>query len=147
MPATENAPLVLRSDTQAVSIEAYPEHVYSFVADPENLPAWAVGFCRAIRWDGRAEQWIVATAQGEIPIRYATDPATRTIDFYFSPAPDVEVAAFSRVVPNDRGSEYIFTQFQPPGMADDAFAAQIRALMEELQVLRALMHARAASRT
>lgn len=147
MPTTENSPLVLRSDTQAVSIEAHPEQVYAFVADPENLPAWAVGFCRAIRRDGQAGQWIVATADGEIPIRYATDAATLTIDFFFTLAPGVEVAAFSRVVPNGYGTEYVFTQFQPRGMSDDVFAAQIRALMEELHVLRALMHARAACRT
>jgi hypothetical protein len=147
MPIIENAPLTLRSNTQAVSIEAHPGQVYAFVVNPENLPAWAVGFCRAIRWDAPTQQWIVATANGEIPIRYATDEATRSIDFHFTPAPGVEVAAFSRVVPNGVGSEYIFTQFQAAGMSDDAFAAQTRALGEELHVLRALMHARAACRT
>lgn len=147
MPITENAPLVVRSDTRAVSIEARPEDVYAFVADPENLPTWAVGFCRAIRREAGTDRWIVTTAHGEMPIRYMTHEAAHAIDFHFTPTPGVEVAAFSRVVPNGHGSEYIFTQFQPIGMSDDVFSTQTRALVEELQVLRALMHARAACRT
>jgi hypothetical protein len=62
------------------------------------------------------------------------------------PAPDVEVAAFSRVIPNAKGAEYIFTQFQTPGMSDEIFDAQRRALIEELHALRAILQARAACR-
>ena len=94
MPITENAPLVVRSDTRVVSIEARPEDVYAFVADPENLPTWAVGFCRAIRREAGTDRWIVTTAEGEMPIRYMTHEAAHAIDFHFTPAPGVEVAAF-----------------------------------------------------
>ena len=39
----------LRSDTQAVSIDGHAEQVFDFLADPTNLPKWAVGFCHSIR--------------------------------------------------------------------------------------------------
>lgn len=131
-----------RSNTQTISIAAPPEQVFDFVANPETLPVWAVGFCRHIRPDGT--RWIVTTAHGEMPIRVATDRACGTIDFYFSPAPDAEMAAFSRVVPNGRGSEYVFTQFQGADMPAGDFEAQVAALGEELLVLRGVIQARLA---
>jgi hypothetical protein len=134
-----------RSNTRTVAIDAPAKHVFEFVADPGNLPRWAVGFCRAIRRDDVApDRWIVTTAQGELPIRFVTDPTLGVVDFYIAPAPGVEAAAFSRVVPNGGGAEYVFTQFQAPGMPDGVFERQVHALVEELQVLRALIGARAA---
>jgi hypothetical protein len=133
---------VEKTNTQTVSIAAAPTRAFDFIANPETLPLWAVGFCRRIRREGAG--WIVTTAQGDVPIRYETDRARGTIDFHFSPAPGVEVAAFSRVVPNGDGAEYMFTQFQTPGMADAVFEAQVSALGEELRVLGSAIRARAA---
>jgi uncharacterized protein YndB with AHSA1/START domain len=128
-----------------VTIDAPATDVFAFLADPENLPRWAVGFCRAIRRDTEeAGRWIVTTAQGDLPIRYVTDNERGTVDFYLSPAPGLEAAAFSRVVPNGDGAEYVFTQLQAPGMTDEVFERQVHALTEELQVLRGLIQARTA---
>jgi hypothetical protein len=147
MTSTKHTATTTRSDTRAVTIGAAPAEVFEFVADPESLPQWAVGFCRAIRRDDAAPgRWIVTTSQGDLPIRYVTDAALGVIDFYLSVAPGVEAAAFSRVVPNGEGAEYIFTQFQAPRMPDDVFEGQVRALVAELQVLRGLITARAACR-
>lgn len=132
-----------RSDTRAVTIESAANEVFEFIANPENLPRWAVGFCRSIRRAEAPDRWIVTTAQGDLPVRYVTDAALGVIDFYLSPAPGVEAAAFSRVVPNGEGAEYVFTQFQAPGMPDEVFEGQVRALVEELHVLRGLIRARA----
>lgn len=131
----------MRSDTRCVTIEAHAVQVFQFLADPENLPRWAVGFCRSIRRDGG--RWIAQTAQGDVGIRYVTDPTLGVIDFCISQAPGAEVVAHSRVVPNGDGAEYVFTQFQAPGMPDDVFEANVAALKEELIVLKALMRARA----
>lgn len=135
-----------RFDTRSVTIEAPPSVVFGFVADPQNLPSWAVGFCRSIRRDEH-DGWVVTTASGEIAMRYETNEPAGTIDFRFSPEDGIEVTAFSRVVPNGHGSEYVFTQYQFDGMPNDVFEGQIRALEAELQVLRGLIHARAACRT
>jgi hypothetical protein len=143
--STKHHVTTLRSDTRAITIEAAAKEVFAFAADPENLPRWAVGFCRAIRPDlGTPGRWIVTTAQGDVALRYVIDAAFGAIDFYLAPAPGVELPAFSRVVPNGEGAEYVFTQFQSPGMPDDVFEGQVRALVEELQVLRGLIMARAA---
>jgi uncharacterized membrane protein len=132
----------LRSDTQAVSIDGPVEQVFDFLADPANLPKWAVGFCHSIRRDG--DHWMVTTAGGEVSIRYVTDRELGVVDFYISPAPGIEAAAFSRVLPRGGGAEYVFTQFQAPGMPDEVFTGQVHALLEELRILQSLIRARAA---
>ena len=134
----------MRSSTESVTINVDHRHLFEFLADPYNLPKCAVGFCRAIRREG--DRWVVQTSQGEAAVRYVTHPDLGVVDFYIAAAPGLEVAAFSRVVPNADGAEYVFTQFQAPGMPDDLFESQVRALKEELVVLRALMHAQAACR-
>jgi hypothetical protein len=132
----------MRTDTQTVTVAVGCEELFAFLAEPENLPRWAVGFARGIRRDGEA--WIVQTAQGEMPVRYAVDAARGTIDFCMTVAPGTEAVAYSRVVPNGQDSEYIFTQFQHPGMSDEVFAAQRMTLAEELAILPILFRAHAA---
>lgn len=126
----------MKANTQAVSIEAAPSRVLDLVADPENLPRWAVGFARGIRRDG--DRWIVSTGDGEVGLRIQTDRAAGTVDFHLEPAPGLEALAASRVIPRGMNSEYVFTQFQSPGMPDDTFQASIKALGHELKVLKAL---------
>jgi hypothetical protein len=134
-----------RADTRAISIHASPDHVYDFVSEPQNLPLWAVGFCRSIRRDdATSDRWLVTTPQGEVPVRYSTDRAHRVVDFHLFPESGQPVTAHSRVVPNGDGAEYVFTQLQAPGMPDAVFDAQVTALIEELEVLQRIMAARAA---
>ena len=51
----------MRSDTQTVTIDADPKDVLAFVANPENLPRWAIGFAKSVRRD--AGHWLVTTGQ------------------------------------------------------------------------------------
>jgi hypothetical protein len=135
----------MRSDTQSVTLPADHTEVFDFLANPENLPQWAVGFCRSIRPD--QDRWLVDTGHGEVPMRYIADPTLGVIDFHFTPALEVEAVARSRVVPNGDGAEYLFTQFQTPGMPDEVFEAQRSTLADELEVLRMLFKARASCPT
>ena len=127
----------MRANTQTISNEAAPAAVFSFLADMSNLPRWAIGFAKAIREEGG--RWRVVTGHGEVPIRIDADERRGTLDFRIEVAPGVEALAASRVVPRGRASEYVFIQFQPPGMADDAFTMNVKAVQHELQVLKALL--------
>ncbi len=84
------------------------------------------------------------TTGGEVPIRVEADAARGTIDFHMAVAPRGEAIAYSRVVPDGAGAEYVFTQFQGPGMPDEVFAAQRAALAEELALLPILFRAQLA---
>ena len=132
----------MRADTQTITLPVNFEEAFAFLAEPENLPRWAVGFARGIRREG--DDCIVQTAQGEMPIRVVADAVRGTIDFQMRVAPEFEAVAYSRVVPNDSGAEYVFTQFQLPGMADEVFAAQRAALAEEMAILPILFRAQVA---
>lgn len=134
--------MTVPADTQTVTIPASSLEAFAYLAEPENLPRWAVGFARGIRRDG--EGWVVQTAQGEMPIRYVTDEERGTIDFHMTVAPGVEIVAYSRILPNGEGAEYLFTQFQFPGMPDEVFAGLKTALGEELAILPILFRAHAA---
>jgi polyketide cyclase/dehydrase/lipid transport protein len=127
----------MRADTKTISIEAPPEKVLKFLADPENLPRWAVGFAKAIRREG--DRWVVSTGGGDIVVRIDADGRTGVVDFWMSPAPGIQALAGSRVIPRGSGAEYVFTQFQAPGMPDDVFARSIQTLVHELTVLKALL--------
>jgi hypothetical protein len=127
----------MRADTKTVSIEAVPARVLAFLADPGNLPRWAVGFAKGVRaTDGG---WVVETGSDDLPLRIEVDGRTGVVDFVMTPAPGVEARAVSRVAPRGAGTEYVFTQFQAPGMPDDAFARSVQTLAHELTVLKALM--------
>ena len=120
----------MRSDTRSVTIEARPETVLRFVADPANLPRWAIGFAQGVRCDhGR---WMVRTAGGEVGLSVDVDDEAGTVDFRMEPAPGAMAVAYSRVVPNGTGAEYVFTQFQQPGTPDEVFRQLREAVGHEL---------------
>jgi carbon monoxide dehydrogenase subunit G len=125
----------MRTSTQTIEIAARPEDVFAFVADPEALPRWAIGFAKAIRRNG--DGWMVTTASGdELPLRVETNDASGVVDFHMGPA-GATVPAASRVVANGSGSAYVFTMFQPHEMPEELFEAQIAVLGRELIVLKA----------
>ena len=132
----------MHADTQTITCPVSFEEAFSFLAQPENLPRWAVGFARGIRREG--DDWIVQTAQGEMPVRVVADAQRGTIDFHMKAATGIEAIAYSRVLPNDSSTEYVFTQFQMPGMTDEVFAGQRAALAEELAILPMLFRAQSA---
>ncbi len=127
----------MRADTQSITLNEDWRKVFAFVADPSNLSRWAFHFCKAVEPEGNS--WRVDTPAGPVRLRCLADQSTGTIDFHLSPAPGVEFAAVSRVVPNGDGAEYVFTQFQAPDMPDHAFESQARALGEELLRLKELV--------
>lgn len=128
----------MRSDTQTITIAAPVEEVHAFVADPGNLPRWAIGFAKSVAPadDGR---WLVESPAGPVTVRVDADARRGTVDFVMQPAPGVEGVAHSRVVPNGDGAEYIFTQFQSPGMPDEVFAQQVESVAREFAALKALL--------
>lgn len=127
----------MRTSTQSITIEATPDDVFAFVANPANLPKWAIGFAKRIHQAEGA--WIVTTASGaEVTIRHDANAEFRVVDGYMSPVPGVEMlGGAQRVVPNGDGAEYVFTMFQPSGMPDEVFELQIAELGRELVVLKA----------
>jgi len=127
----------MRADTQTVTIKVPRSEVLRFVADGANLPRWAIGFAKAVAREGDA--WLVTTAHGKVPTRIAVDEAGGTVDFHMDMGPAGNAAAFTRIVPNGHGSEFVFTQFQGEGVPDDVFDQLVAAVGHELTALKALL--------
>jgi len=124
------------TSTHTLPLDAPREKAFAFLADIQNLPKWATQFCRRLRRDG-AGRWKVETPDGEIFFRIAADPATGVVDMYGGPD-EAHMAYWpARVVERPGGSLFIFTAFQYPGMADDAFKAQCAGLEREFEHIRA----------
>jgi hypothetical protein len=119
-----------RTLTHSIVLNAPKEKVFGFLSKVENLPKWAVVFCRGLeKRDGR---WWVKTPQGEMLFRIDADPRTGVIDMFAGPAEDRMQLAPTRVVelPGKR-SIFIFTVMQYPGMPDKEFEAQCVPLVEK----------------
>ena len=128
----------MRSNTQAISIDSPPERAFAFVADPDNLPRWAIGFAQDVMQGGDLG-YVVTTGQGEVGLRVATDANLGVVDFHMRDPGGANAIAHSRVLPRGDGAEYVFTQFQAPGMTDAVFDGQVAALAHELVALKALL--------
>ena len=119
------------SQTRSITISAPPESVLEVVGDARRLPTWAPDFARSVRPDG--EHWVI---NDDATIDVRVDRAARTVDIVSAENP--RRGAFSRVLPNGDGSEYLFTLFFPPGTDDSAVARQMTIVEAELGRVRAL---------
>lgn len=127
----------MKSATHSVTIDASPETVFAFVSQPQNMPRWAVRFCRGIRRDG--DRWIASTPNGDMEVVMESDARVGVVDFHWRPSAEVEAVAPARVVPNGGGTEFLLTLFQSPGMSDVDFDTGQAGLRHELNVLKELL--------
>jgi len=112
-------------------LDADARTVFDWMADIENLPAWATEFARELRReDGRYK---VVNGLGEFFFDIRADRATGVIDMFAGPTQDAMAVFPTRAValPDGRCA-YTFTMFQGPGMPDELFEAQHASLEREL---------------
>src|SRR3954471_13950035 len=124
--------IMSRAQTRSISIAAPPAAVLAYVADPRRLPEWAPGFARDVRPDG--DEWLVDTGEGELRIAVRVSPEHGTVDLLRTGDPSR--GAFTRVVPSEGGSEYLFTLLFPDGTPQDAIAQQMATVEAELEAVR-----------
>ena len=117
-----------RCETRSLAIDASPGRVHRFMADAANIPSWAPAFATAIRPSG--EHWIATSSRGEVEIVVAGHRDAGTVDILS--ADDTTRGAFARVIPNGPVSEVLFTLFFEPGTPEEAIAAQMAVVEEEL---------------
>ena len=111
--------------------------VYNFVSRPQNLPEWAIAFCKSIRQVDH--DWIAETPRGPARIRIVPHNPLGILDHYVVPAPGVEIFVPMRVVPNGDGCEIIFTLLHRPQMSDEQFAEDQRLVANDLLTLKKVM--------
>lgn len=125
------------SQTRSIAIAASPNAVLDVVANPLNLPRWAPRFAPAIRSD--KQLWVINRDGEEIYIRVRVNREHGTVDLLA--ANQSTRGAFTRVVPNGPGSEYLFTLFFPDGTEETAIRDQMAIVDGELRAVRELCEA------
>jgi hypothetical protein len=113
-------------------LDADPRTVFDWMADIENLPAWATEFARELRRDG--DDYKVVNGLGEFFFTISADRASGVIDMFAGPTKEQMAIFPSRAValPDGR-TAYSFTMFQGPGMPDELFDAQHASLQREFR--------------
>jgi hypothetical protein len=127
------------SRTLSVRINRASQDVYDFASVPTNFPKWASGLSKSIARVN--DEWIAATPQGPLKVRFTERNSFGVLDHYVSPEPGVEVYIPMRVIANGTGSELIFTLFRLSDMADEKFAEDAEWVMRDLNALKSLLEA------
>ena len=123
------------SQTRSIAIAAPPEAVVELLADGNRLPEWAPDFAPEVEAEGG--HWRIGSGAGQFKIRIRSSIELGTVDFLA--AADERLGAFSRVIPNGEGSEFLFTLQFPPGTEPDSIKAQMRVVEGELEAVRGLI--------
>jgi hypothetical protein len=123
----------------SVAIERSAADVYAFASDPANLPQWAAGLSGSIEQVGG--EWIAQSPMGEVKVVLA-EPNTFGVLDHDVTLPSGEVVRNAmRVLPNDDGSEVIFTLYHRPAMSEEDFRADAATVHDDLLRLKALLEA------
>ena len=125
----------------SVWIEAAPEAVYEFAADPHHMPQWASGLA-----EGGLRQtaggWVADSPMGEVTVEFAPPNEFGVLDHVVRLPSGEAVYNPLRVVPAGPGQprcEVVFTVRRQPGATDEQFEADAATVAADLDALRRLL--------
>ncbi|WP_102140960.1 SRPBCC family protein [Mycobacterium hubeiense] len=126
-----------------VWVEAAPEAVYAFAADPQKLPQWASGLTQGAARKS-ADGWVADSPMGEVTIEFTPANEFGVLDHVVRLPSGEAVYNPLRVIPAGLGEarcEVVFTIRRRAGMTDDEFEADAAAVAADLDTLRRLLEA------
>lgn len=131
---------VKNHDVLSVGIEAKPDKVFEYIANPFNLPNWTTAFKEA---DENSALLVTPNGELRIGLEVKANRVLGTIDWIMK-MPDGSIGvAYSRVVTGPNGKAiYSFVLTAPPvhlEQIEGALAAQTAQLKEELQNLQIIL--------
>jgi len=118
--------------TLTLTVAAPRATVFNFLADIENLPRWAGGFCEGLEL--HREGWWAYTALGELEVVTKVDDIAGTIDLRLG-----HVAGWKIVIPVrvrsdvDGGALVSLSCAQTAGLPDEDYERLIEALLAGLR--------------
>ena len=126
-----------RTETLYISIKTSFDKAWDLISDPENLNLWTVDFALSSP-KRKGDFYQVETKRGYINLFIKSDKEAGIIDFYFGK--DGEYAcAPSRLLENDDGVLYIFTQFEPMNSSPELFEKLVVNVKKELLILKDIL--------
>lgn len=121
----------------SISIERSAAEVYGFASNPENLPHWAGGLSGSIKKVD--DEWIAEAPMGTVKVKFAQKNKFRVLDHEVTLASGIKFYNPMRVLPNNDGSEVIFTLYRQTEMSDQQFADDAESVRRDLNKLKSLL--------
>jgi hypothetical protein len=125
----------------SIWIEAAPEAVYEFAADPHTWRQWAAGLAEGgLRQT--ADGWMADSPMGAVRVEFAPPNGFGVLDHVVRLPSGEAVYNPLRVIPGGVGEdrcEVLFTVRRRAGMTDADFEADISAVAADLNTLRGLL--------
>jgi hypothetical protein len=122
-------------------IEASPEVVYEFAADPHTWRRWAAGLAEGgLRQT--ADGWVADSPMGKVTVEFAPPNEFGVLDHVVRLPSGEAVYNPLRVIPGGVGEprcEVLFTVRRRPGMTDAQLDADASAVAADLDTLRLLL--------
>jgi hypothetical protein len=121
-------------------IDRPADEVYEYASNPANLPQWAPGLGTSVEEvDGR---WFVDTPGGRVGITFAARNEYGILDHDVT-LPSGEILYNPlRVTRNGDGSEIVFSLRRLPGMTDEEFERDAKAVSADLARLKQIIEGR-----
>lgn len=128
---------MMSARTFSIFISKAFDEVYTFAQEPQNFAKWAEGFGSGLhpRPDGT---WVAEGPMGHIEVSFSVPNGYGVLDHtvYLPTGP---ISTPLRLVPNGLGCELILTLFRKADMSDEAYARDMKMVMEDLNRFKRLM--------
>ena len=128
---------IARSAIKSIDIQATPDKVFGFLADPLNWPEYAVVNLRSVS-PGQNGWFKAVTKFGEGEIKVNGVKEFGILDHVWRD-PQASWQVYARVVPNGEGSTAMMTLFQPPVMNDHQFDQAMKEMDIEMEKLKEIL--------
>ena len=123
----------MKNRTITVTLSADRDAVFAFLANIENLEAWAAGFCSGLKCVD--SQWRAVTPIGEAFFSVAAHEPTGVVDIFVGSQLDEMTLLPLRVISQTHGSAVTCTFFQPVGWGDELYELHYDLLLAALRGL------------
>ncbi len=130
---------MLESRTISISIQQNWRHVYESLWRPEAFTQWASGLSNGDLVKDSADWWITDGPGGQIRIRFTPHNEFGVMDHQIDLGEGEYVFVPMRIVPNEDGTEILFTLFRQPDMTDEKFEADMRWVARDMVALKSLL--------
>lgn len=121
----------------SVSINRPWNDVYDFVSDGDNFVRWASGLGEKIRRAGN--EWVAEGPLGTVKVRIVERNAFGVADHDVVLENGVTVHNPLRIIPNGTGGTVTFTLLRLPGVSEQQFNDDAKAVEKDLLSLKAIL--------
>lgn len=121
-------------DTKSLILKTSADNVFNFLSKEENLPHWAIHYCKGIRKE--ADDYIITTPHGEMFFEIESDAKTGIVDLKSGPQKDQMMTFPARITALPDGTAlFSLTCILMEEMSDDELAQLQQAFSEEFDAL------------